>query len=93
MCADEFFISLWFSSVLSRLFWKDIVVGSNVPPDIKEKVGFFLQKTNGFLEILGKRYLRAYLELENNTNIQGYLLIEICSFPMCFEILESIRGI
>ena len=46
-----------------------IVVGSNVLPDMKEKVKFFRTKNGDFLEIFGKRYLRDYLELEKKRKI------------------------
>ena len=48
-----------------------IVVGSNVPPDMKEKVGFCVKKNGAFWKIFGKRYLRDYLELENNKKYLG----------------------
>ena len=52
---------------------------------MKEKVGFFRQKTKTFFDFFWKRYLRDYLELENKKNMSGYLLIEICSFPGSFK--------
>ena len=39
------------------------------------------------------RYLRDYFELEKNKNISPHLLVQICSFPVSFEMTEAIRGV
>ena len=58
---------------------------------MKEKVGFFHQKWQ-FFEIFGERYLLNYLELDKNKKylVINYVLLEICSFPGCFEMAKSI---
>ena len=45
-----------------------------------------------FSRIFEMRYLRDYLELEQNKNISSHLLVEICSIPGSFEMMETIRG-